>query len=258
MFAIGFFIVGVLFLAGLFLASRLLPPGMWRGLFILGVLASIFVYPFLHLVSPSYIKFKELCLHPSPPTIVKTKAVDFILLDAGYSSDCTKGPAYIAGSGYLGFDCRKIVGSNARHEVVAELYRYTMRSGVDPACGLECFNAERIPAPEARFGFFDHTSRTRAGYLVGDERVVTIDYPRSREDKQIPFWRWLRFSDTFLVDAVEGDMAFTTNYSYLPYGPITVLGLASGGAPADQCPLHPGVDPRSIYRPKHPPADMGK
>lgn len=257
MFAIGFFIVGALFLAGLFVASKLLPPGKWRHLFILGVLASIFAYPFLHLVRPSYFKFNELCLHPSPPTIVKTKAVDFILLDAGYSSDCTKGPAYIAKSGYLGFDCRKI-GSNSRHEGVRELYRYTRRSGGDSACGLECFDAEKIATPEANFGYFDNSSRTRAGYLAGDERRVTVDYPDSKEARQIPFWQWLRFNDSILVDVTEGDVAFTTHYFYLPYGPITVLGLASGSAPAEQCPRSPGVDPRYVYKPKHPPTAFGK
>jgi len=249
-FAIGFLIAGALFLAGLFLASRLLPKGKWRPIFILGVLAAIMVYPFLHLVRPSYAKFKDLCLHPSPPTIVKTKAVDFILLDAGYSSDCTKGPTYIAKLGYLGFDCRKIVGSNSRHEVVAGLYRYTRRLGGNSACGLECFDVEKIAAPEANYGYFDRSSRTRAGYLAGDEKRVTIDYPVSKEEAQIPFWRWLRFNDSILVDVAEGDMAFTTHYYYLPYGPITILGLASGSAPTEQCPRNSGVDPRNVYIPK--------
>jgi len=258
MFAIGFLIFGVLFLAGLFVASRLLPPGKWRSLFVLGVLASIFAYPFLHLVRPSYIKFNELCLHPSTPTILKTKAVDFILLDAGYSSDCTKGPAYIAESGYLGFDCRKRVGLNSRNEAVTELYRYTRKSGGDSACGLECFDAERIVTPEANFGYFDHSSRTRGGYLAGDERKVTVDYPHSKEGKEVPFWRWLRFTDTILVDATEGDMAFTTHYFYLPYGPITVLGLASGSAPAEQCPRPADMDPRFVYRAKRPSTAVGK
>jgi hypothetical protein len=250
MFAIGFLIAGALFLAGLFLASRLLPKGKWRLLLILGVLAAIVLYPFLHLVRPSYAKFRELCLHPSPPTIVKTKAVDFILLDGGYSSDCTKGPAYIAKLGYRGFDCRQIVGSNSRHEVVAQLYRYTKRPSASPDCGLECFDVEKIAIPEANFGYFDHSSRARGGYMAGDERRVTIDYPISKEDKQIPFWRWLLFNDSILVDVTEGDMAFTTDYYYLPYGPITILGLASGSAPAEQCPRNSGVDPRNVYTPK--------
>lgn len=258
MFAIGFFIAGLLFLVGLFFVSRLLPSGKWRPLFILGVLASVFVYPFLHLVRPSYGKFKELCLHPSPPTILKTKLVDYILLDAGYASDCTKGPAYIAKFGYLGFDCRNSVTSNSENNFVSELYRYTRRSGADLACGLECFDAEKIAKPEANFGHFDHSSRTRGGYLAGDERRVTIDYPGSKHEEQISFWRWLRFSDTILVDVTEGDMAFTTRYYYLPYGPITILGLASGSAPAEACPWPAGVDPRDVYKPKHPPTALGK
>ena len=257
MFAIGFLIVGVIFLAGLFFASKLLPPGKWRSIFILGVLSFIFAYPFLHLVRPSYIKFKELCLQQSPPTIVKTKAVDFILLNAGYSSDCTKGPAYIANSGYLGFDCSKIVGSNARHEVVTEFYRYTKKSSAASTCGLECFDAKKIANPETHFGYLVHRSRTRAGYLAGDERRVTLDYPDSKGEEQIPFWRWLRFNDAILVDATEGDMAFTTHYFYLPYGPITVLGLSSGSAPAEQCPRLPSVDPRDVYKPKRSPTSSG-
>lgn len=245
MFAIGFFIVGALFLAGLFFASRLLPVGKSRALFIGGVLAFIFAYPFLHLVRPSYVKFKELCLQSPAPSIIKTKAVDFILLDAGYSSDCTKGPAYIANSGYLGFDCRKVVDSNSK-----QLYRYTKRSGADSSCGLECFNVEKISQPESNFGYFDNSSRTRAGYLTGGERKVTVDYPNSKDEKETPFWQWLRFNDTILVDVTDGDMAFTTRYFYLPYGPLTALGLASGSAPAEQCAWPPSIDPRSVYRAK--------
>ena len=252
MFAIGFLIVGAIFLAGLFLVSKLLPPGKWRAIFILGVLASIFAYPFLHLVRPSYIKFKELCRQQSSPTIVKTKTVDYILLNSGFSSDCTEGQAYIANTCYLGFDCSKRVGSNARHEVVTELHRYTKKSDADPSCGLECFDVQKIAKPETTFGYLLHSSRTRAGYMAGDERKVTIDYPHLRGEEQIPFWRWLRFSDAILEDATEGDMAFTTRYYYLPYGPITVLGLASGSAPAEQCPLPPSVDARDVYKPKRP------
>lgn len=243
MFAIGFLIVGAIFLTGLFLAGKLL-PGKWRLPFILGVLGFISAYPFLHLVRPSYLAFKELCQQQRPPTIVKTKVVDFILLNSGYSSDCTNGPAYIANSGYLGFDCRKTDAG------VIELYRYTKKSGADSTCGLECFDVEKIAKPETIFGYFDKSSRTRAGYMLGDERRVTMDYPNARGEKQIPFWRWLKFSDAILVDATEGDMAFTTHYSYLPYGPITVLGLASGSAPSEQCPRPSSVDPRDVYKPK--------
>lgn len=249
MFAIGFLIIGAIFIGCLFLASKLLPD-RWRHPFVFGVITVISTYPFLHLVRPSYKAFKELCQHQRPPTIVKTKAVDFILLNRGNSSDCTGGPAYIGNSGYLGFDCR----TNAVDNGVIGLYRYTKRSGADSACGLECFDVEKIVKPETVFGYFDNSGRTRAGYMVGDERKVTIDYPAMRSEEQIPFWRWLRFNDYILVDATEGDMAFTTGYSYLPYGPLTILGLASGSAPAEQCPWPAEVDPRDVYKPKPPSA----
>lgn len=247
MFAIGFFILGALFLAGVLFASTLLPAGKFRSGFVLGVLAFIFAYPFLHLIRPSYFKFKELCVQPSSPTIIKTKAVDFILLDGGYRSDCSKGPAYIANFGYLGFDCRKGNSSGS-----PQLFRYTKRLGADSNCGLECFDVKEILQPESSFGFFDNSSRTRAGYLVGDEKRVTVDYPNSKVEESPPFWRWLRFTETLLVDGIDGDMAFTTNYFYLPYGPITMLGLASGSAPAEQCPWPPGIDARSVYKAKQP------
>lgn len=249
MFAIGFLIIGAIFIGCLLLASKLLPE-RWRHPFVLGVLAVISTYPFLHLVRPSYKTFKELCQHQRPPTIIKTKAVDFILLEWGYLSDCTGGPAYIANSGYLGFDCR----TNAVDKEAVALYRYTKKPDSDSNCGLECFDVEKILKPETSFGYFDHSSRTRAGYMVGDEKRVTIDYPAMRSEEHIPFWRWLRFDDYILVDAADGDMAFTTRYSYLPYGPLTILGLASGSAPAEQCPWPPKVNPRDVYKPKHPPA----
>ena len=249
MFAFLFLIIGAVFLAALFLTSRLLPDGKWRLLFILSVLAVVVAYPYLHLVLPSYHKFKQLCIHPSPPTIVKTKAVDFILINGGFPSDCTEGPAYIENLGYLGFDCRKRTGENRLHQLVTTLYRYTKRPGTSSDCGLDCFDVKEISSPETKFGPFYAESRTRAGYLAGDERRVTTDFPVSNE-KQMPFWRWLRFNDSILADGTEGDMAYTTNYYYLPYGPLRILGLASGGAPAEECPRNPAVDPRNVYIPK--------
>ena len=255
MFAIGFLIVGFLFFFVLCGVAALLPLGKWRPLFTLGVLALVFAYPFLHLARPSYAKFKELCSRPNPPTIVKTKAVDFILLEDGYPSNCEKGPAYIAKTGYLGFDCNKQVGMDSRKEMVTQLYRYTKKSGAESTCGLACFDKEAITTPESNFGYSVRNDRARAGYLAGNERKVTADYPNSSE-QETPFWRWLRVNDTILVDKTEGDMAFTTHYIYLPYGPIKVLGLASGSAPAEECPWPHSVDPREVYTPKHPlPAD---
>lgn len=250
MFAIGFIVVFFLFLFSLCGIGALLPIGKWRPVFILGVLAFIFAYPFLHLVRPSYAKFKELCLHPNPPTIVKTKRVDFILLEYGSPSDCKKGPAYIANYGYLGFDCNKRVGLDSRNEAITQLYRYTRKSGAATTCGLECFDAEKIATPEANFGESVRVYRTRAGYLAGNERRVTVDLPDSKEEED-PFWRWLRFTDRILFDGTEGDMAFTTHYFYLPYGPLTILGLASGSAPTEECRWQPSVDPREVYKPKH-------
>lgn len=249
MFAVGFLLAGAAFVIGLYVASRLLPPGKSRTTFVLGVLAILFAYPLLHLVRPSYIKFKELCLLQSHQTIVKTKPVDYILISGGFPSDCTEGPAYIRDLGYLGFDCRMRVGINSRNESVTELYRYTKRAGAIPDCGLECFDAVRIARPESEFGY-GVPGQVRAGYLSGDERRVTVDYPLSTADQMIPFWQWLRFRDNILVDAAEGEMAFTTSYFYLPYGPITILGLASGTAPMKQCPQPPGVDARGVYVPK--------
>lgn len=249
MFAIGFLIIGAIFIGFLFLASKLLPE-RWRHPFVFVVITVISTYPFLHLVRPSYKTFKELCQHQKPPTIIKTKAVDFILLENGYLSDCTSGPTYIANSGYLGFDCR----TNTVDKDAIALYRFTKKLDSDSNCGLECFNVEKIAKPETPFGYFDNSSRTRAGYMVGDERKVTIDYPAKRSDEQVPFWRWLRFNDYILVDATDGDMAFTPHYSYLPYGPLTILGLASGSAPEERCPWPPKVDPRDVYKSKHPPA----
>lgn len=250
MFFLGFLLFAGIFVLVVFLLNKtFLPPGKARVIFPVAVFSAIAAYPFLHLIRPSYFKFKELCLQSHPPTILKTKEVDFILIDHGFSSDCSKGPEFIRNSGYLGFDCRKRVGSNARGEVVTELYRYTRNVGTDAACGLECFGMQRISEPEARFGF-SVRSRTRGGYLAGDERRVTSDYPGSQEEEEIPFWRWLRFSDHILVDANDGDMAFTTQYYYLPYGPITILGLASGSAPSQRCPQPKQIDPRVVYKPR--------
>ncbi|GCB06797.1 hypothetical protein [Ralstonia sp. SET104] len=257
MFAIAFLILFCLFFFAVWGVGALLPIGKWRPLFPLGVLACVFAYPFLHLARPSYAEFKELCSHPTQASIIKKKSVDFILLDWGFSSDCKKGPAYIANHGYLGFDCNKRVGLNSNSEAKTQFYRYTRKPGAPATCGLECFDEEDISKPEANFGLSTRSNRARAGYMASSERRVTVDRPFS-SDQEIPFWQWLRFNDQILVDATDGDMAFTSHYTYLPYGPITILGFASGSAPTEQCPWPPTIDPRDVYKPKRAPSPLPK
>ena len=247
MFALGFLLFGVVFLVALFLVSKLISP-RWRAIFVAGVLGFIVAYPFLHNIRPSYAKFKELCARAQQPTILRTRQIDFILIEHGFPSNCTKGPEFIRNRSYLGFDCNKIVGSNSSGRVT-ELHRYTMKKNSGMSCGLECFTDEKIAAPETLFGFLHSTGRSRHGYLAGDERVVTSDYP-SLNEKSIPFWRWLRFIDFIIVDGTDGDMAYSTRYSYLPYGPLAILGLASGTPPTEQCPFPESVDPRDVYKPR--------
>ncbi len=238
MFGLGFLLFGLLHFGALLLVSKLLPQA-WRVWFICAVIGCVFAYPFLHLVRPSYHRFKELCLQGTRPVIVKTVAVDFLPLKSETPEQCVEGPALIAGRGYLGFECKQ------RDRSDAPGFRYTRLDGDGPACGLQCFKKEEIAVAADTQDRSVTNDLSRSGYMAGATRKVT---------QEVPFWRWLIFRDTSLVDVRGDELAYTTSYLYYPYGPLTFLGLASGTAPTLECPYAGEIDPRLVYVPR----DAGK
>ena len=234
MFGIGFLVFGLVFFGAVLLASKLLPRA-WRVWFMCSVIGSVFAYPFLHLVRPSYHRFNELCQQGARPVIVKTVAVDFLPLNSATPEQCVEGPALIAGRGYLGFECKQ------RYPSDGPGFRYTRLDEGGPACGLECFKKEEIAVAADTQDRSGTNYSSRSGYMAGEARKVT---------QEVPFWRWLIFRDTTLTDVSGAELAYTTRYLYYPYGPLTILGLASGTAPTLECPYPGKIDPRLVYLPR--------
>ncbi|AMC35354.1 hypothetical protein VN23_12405 [Janthinobacterium sp. B9-8] len=238
MFAIGFLLLaGFIFLL-LILSSKILPPGLPRVIYIVFVLSALAIYPFAYKLTPAYAKFIELCNKTDRYQVLKTRPVSYIYIEAGYSSDCTQGPAFIAKHGYAGFDC------SLRGKDETALYRYTKKANWHRDCGLECFDAARLKLPETNY-----RSEHRYGFIDGDRSILTYGYGVVEssvlrdEDK-------LDFTDRLFVE--DGVMAFGRDYIFWPYGNgwAKILGMASGDAPSQKCEQQfVSMDLRGVYPP---------
>jgi hypothetical protein len=168
-----------------------------------------------------------------------SKPVSFILIEWGYATDCTRGPAFVDGHGYAGFDC-KFRGNGGKG-----LYRYTKMPTWYSGCGLECFERSSLETPESAY-----SSEDRYGYMDGTNAIFTDGYGIAkggsfRDDRK------LVFHDRLLVDG--GVLAFGRDYTYYPYGNgwAKILGMASGSAPAMSCKTQfVPMDLRDAYRPR--------
>ena len=168
-----------------------------------------------------------------------SKPVSFILIEWGYATDCTKGPGFVDGYSYAGFDCK------FRSNDDKGLYRYAKTPTWHSGCGLECFERSSLQKPESAY-----SSEDRYGYMEGKNAILTDGYgvargSSSRDDKK------LVFHDRLLVD--DGVMSFGRDYTYYPYGNgwAKILGLASGSAPAMSCKTQfVPMDLRDAYKPR--------
>lgn len=235
MFALGFLFLAALFFFALILVGYLIPAGKYRIIFFLIVIASLITYPSLYKASSSYAKFKQLCEQADRSKVLKTKTANFIYLDWGYSSDCTKGPSYIEHHHYRGFDCKR-----GDQNGIA-LYRYTKKPEWREGCGLECFEVFQIYAVETNYRL-----ESRQGYVDGDNPIITYE---GAVKADLPSSAKLLFTDNLLWD--DGVMAFSRNYVYFPYGRTwaKLLGMASGSPPSEGCKIRfSSLDPRDVYK----------
>ena len=238
MFAIGLLLLAGLFMLLLILSSKILPRGLPRFAYFVAVIGALAIYPFAYKLTPTYAKFNELCNRTDRYQVLKTRPVSYIYVEAGFSSDCTKGPAFIAKRGYAGFDC------SLRSRDGTALYRYTRKTIWHEACGLECFDAVRQAVPETDYRF-----EYRYGFVDGDQSIITDGYGvkrsgASRDDAK------LAFTDRLIAE--DGVVAYGRDYVFLPYGNgwAKILGMASGSAPAQTCkPQFVPMDLRDAYPP---------
>ena len=239
MFALGFLLAFIAFLGLLAFTSRALPAGLPRVLYVIAVLGAAMAYPNAYKHTSSYSAFNELCSRQDRYQVVKQRPASFIYIDWGHSSDCTRGPAFIAAKGYAGFDCKLASGKTS------SLFRYSKKESWNAECGLECFVATPIDRPETNY-----RSEDRSGFVDGTNAVLTggygvTTYDSTRDEEK------LVFHDSLLVD--DGVMAYAREYTYYPYGRgwAKLLGLASGTAPNKTCqPKTTRTDPRDVYVPK--------
>lgn len=237
MFALGFLLLLIIFFLLLAVISELFPKGRPRIVFILVVLGGIAAYPFAYKISPGYHSFLQLCEQPDRLQIMRRKPVDFIFIDWGYATDCSKGPALVDGRPYLGFDCLRAQQGGPK------LYRYTKRTNWQRGCDLSCF--EESPLDEAEASY---KSEYRHGYIDGENPVVTYYrgvVTNARDGTK------LSFNDQVLWSS--GEMAYTRDYTYYPYGTgwAKILGMASGSPPSLSCnERFIQIDPRSVFPPK--------
>lgn len=234
MFALGFLLLVIGFFAVIALVSKAVPAGLPRAAFVLVVLSGIAAYPFLYKLSPSYHTFLRLCAQPDRLQIVRRQPVDFIFLEWGFATDCSKGPAIVDGRPYLGFDCLRAEQGGPK------LYRYTKSSAWQRGCGLPCFEAMPLERAEASY-----SSEYRSGYLDGDKPVVT--FFRGIVNKELAGQKFF-FQDKVLWSS--GEMAYAREYSYNQYGNgwAKILGMASGSAPSLSCSERfIPIDPRDVF-----------
>lgn len=241
MFALGFLVAVVVFAILLVLVSKAFPPGRPRVIFVLCVLGAIAVYPFLYKVTPSYAAFLELCEAPGRVQLGRRQPVDYVLLEGGSATFCERGPALIADRPYLGFDCLR--AGKPRPALV----RYARKPDWHAGCGLECFDATPLAAPEAPYEW-----KYRSGKVAGRVAIVTYDGTGDRvaSPKEPPDEK-LSFSDRVLWSG--GEIGFARDYTYFPYGEgwAKILGLASGSAPSKRCRVPiAAMDVRDAFPPK--------
>jgi hypothetical protein len=239
MFALGFLFIVAVFLFVLILSSKLLPSGLARFIYVVAVLGALVAYPYAYKLTPAFSDFNELCERADRYQVPRSKPVSFILIEWGYATDCTKGPGFVDGYSYAGFDCQ------FRSNDDKGLYRYTKMPTWHSGCGLECFERSPLEKPESTY-----SSEDRYGYVQGKNAILTGGYgiargASSRDDQK------LVFHDRLLVD--EGVMAYGRDYTYYPYGNgwAKILGLASGSAPAFSCKTRfVPMDLRDAYKPR--------
>ncbi len=239
MFGLLFIFIIPVFLLLLIISSKILPKGLARPIYIVAVLGLVVAYPFTYKLSSSFSDFNDLCERTDRYQVLKSKPVSFILIEWGYATDCTKGPSFIDGYSYAGFDCRFRSSSDK------DLYRYKKLPTWHSGCGLECFERSKVEKPESQF-----ITENRYGYMDGKQAVLTYGYGITGFNLARTGQK-LVFEDSLIVD---GDiMAFGRDYTYYPYGDgwATILGGASGSAPSMRCKtaLVP-MDLRETYKPR--------
>lgn len=242
MFALGFLLAIVVVATALTVVSKAVPAGKPRVMFVVCVLGAIAIYPFFYNVTPSYRFFLELCESLDRTQIVKRQPVDYVLFEGGYSSDCTKGPAFISDRAYLGFDCLRA------DKAGRVLVRYTKNSSWRDTCGIECFDLMLIGSPEGPYEW-----KHRQGVADGQNLLVTYDGTRANGfiKNEAPDTN-LFFSDRVLWSNGE-EVARARNYTYRQYGNgwAKILGLASGSAPSKSCRVRfAPLDVRDVFPPK--------
>jgi hypothetical protein len=226
MFALGFLLAIGVFLAVLALVSKAVPRGKPRILFVVCVFGAIGIYPFFYKVTPSYRAFLELCESAERTVILRRQPVDYVLFEGGYSSDCTKGPAFVSGRAYLGFDCLR------SDKAGRGLVRYTKNASWTDKCGLECFDVTPLGMPEAPY-----ERKHRQGIIEGRTPVVTYDGTRANGFiRNEPPDTKLIFTDRVLWSNGT-EMGHARDFIYMQYGNgwAKILGMASGSAPSMRC-----------------------
>lgn len=239
MFGLFFMFIITVFFLLLILSSKILPKGLARPIYMVAVLGVLVAYPYTYKLSSTFSDFNELCERADRYQVLKSKPVSFILIEWGYATDCTKGPSFVDGYSYAGFDCKFRSSSDEG------LYRYTKMPTWYSGCGLECFERSSLEKLES-----EYISKDRYGYMDGKHAILTDGYGIAIGNLD-RVGQKLVFHDRLLVD---GDvMAFGRDYTYYPYGDswAKILGGASGSAPSMSCKTQfVPMDLRDTYKPR--------
>lgn len=224
MFFLGFLIAFVILIAGISLATKLL-PGRHRSKFLVLVTATLVTSPFWHYLYPSYAEFRELCSSPGRYVVRRTVEVDFINADG-----CWSAFQKAQSRAFKGFECpwhvesppvtgpgvkpyaRFVRGENWDTPTCQDrCTRATYYTGWERECLSVCFKATHLPEPS-----FKYAANLGSRELVKDR---------------------LSESSVQFVDSNREELASLKNYTYYPYGNgfAKILGLASGSAPTTSC-----------------------
>lgn len=238
MYGIGLLILLAIYAGIIKLLVRFIRSRKCKAIIISIAVAVPLIYPYIHLVSPSYSDFVELCEADDRKKIRSTKNIDYLYL--GQASMCYNGFKYL--SNYKGIECEFKPKENGEIGSVRGIYRYIKgENWLDSSCGESCLTKRSLSLKEeCQFSCM---------------KAVTIEQFTNPYEFKIRTGAIIRNKiDIAIVEFFyRGErMAEYKNYTYYPYGNTwaKILGGSSGSAPSSRCKNRVSVNVTEFLRPK--------